>query len=211
MPSTGVTAVVLNVTVANTSAPSYLTVWPTGATRPTASTLNWTAGETVPNLTQVAAGTDGDLSFYNAQGDAALVVDVEGYILPSPAGASGLFTGVTPYRICDTRARNPSNLSGLNLTQCEGKTLGAGAALTINVAGTNPSGEIGGAGGVPATGVSAVVLNVTVADTSTSSYLTVWPTGASRPVASSLNWSDGQTVPNRSHRPSELLSADQSL
>ncbi len=193
--SSGVSAVVLNVTVTDTTAPSYLTVWPAGATRPTASTLNWVGGETVPNLSEVAVGTGGDVSFYNDQGQADLVVDVEGYVLPSPTGQSGLFTGLTPYRICDTRANNPSNLSGLNLSQCEGKTLGPGGSLTIQVSGTNPSGQT--SGGVPSSGVSAVVLNVTVTDTTAPSYLTVWPAGAPQPLASNLNWSGGQTVPNR--------------
>ena len=195
VPSSGVSAVVLNVTVTDTTAPSYLTVWPAGATRPTASTLNWVGGETVPNLSQVAVGTGGDVSFYNDQGQADLVVDVEGYVLPSPTGQSGLFTGLTPYRICDTRANNPSNLSGVNLSQCEGKTLGPGGSLTIQVAGTDPSGQT--SGGVPSSGVSAVVLNVTVTDTTAPSYLTVWPAGAAQPLASNLNWSGGQTVPNR--------------
>ena len=68
---------------------------------------------------------------------------------------SSVYTPVTPYRICDTRANNPSNLTGLDLTQCEGKTLGPNSSLTIQVAGTNPSGTT--SGGVPAN-ASAVVL-----------------------------------------------------
>ena len=40
----------LNVTVTDTTAPSYLTVWPGGQPQPTASNLNWPAGDTRPNL-----------------------------------------------------------------------------------------------------------------------------------------------------------------
>ena len=34
----------------DTTAPSFLTAWPTGETRPLASNLNYTPGETIPNL-----------------------------------------------------------------------------------------------------------------------------------------------------------------
>jgi hypothetical protein len=41
-----------------------------------------------------------------------------------------------------------------------------------------------------------VVLNVTSTDTSSNSYLTLWPAGAAQPLASDLNWGQGQTVSN---------------
>jgi hypothetical protein len=44
------------------------------------------------------------------------------------------------------------------------------------------------------------VVNVTVTNTdiatSQDSFLTVWPAGAARPLASDLNWANGETVPN---------------
>ncbi|MHB8453052.1 MAG: hypothetical protein ACYDAQ_21750, partial [Mycobacteriales bacterium] len=39
-------------------------------------------------------------------------------------------------------------------------------------------------------------LNVTVTGTTGDSYLTVFPAGTTRPVASDLNWLPGQTVAN---------------
>ena len=56
--------------------------------------------------------------------------------------------------------------------------------------------QVTGAGGVPSSGVSSVVLNVTVTDTTSDSFLTVYPTGESLPNASNLNWIARQTVPN---------------
>lgn len=41
-----------------------------------------------------------------------------------------------------------------------------------------------------------MVANVTVADTTGSSYLTAWPDGDARPNASDLNWASGVTIPN---------------
>src|SRR5205085_229195 len=77
----GATAVVLNVTATNTTAASFLTVWPAGEIRPTASNLNWVAGGTVPNLVTAKLGQGGGLGFYNLAGDVDVVADVAGYYL----------------------------------------------------------------------------------------------------------------------------------
>jgi hypothetical protein len=79
VPGSGVSAAVLNVTVTNTTAASYLTVWPDGTTQPLASDLNWVAGETVPNLVVVELGSDGAVDIYNYSGSTDVAVDVEGY------------------------------------------------------------------------------------------------------------------------------------
>ncbi|MGH7697860.1 MAG: hypothetical protein ACRENV_04185, partial [Candidatus Dormibacteria bacterium] len=73
-------AVLLNLTVTNTSLPSYLTVYPEGATKPTASNLNWMGGQTVPNRVVVPVNSsNGQITIYNANGQADVVVDVDGY------------------------------------------------------------------------------------------------------------------------------------
>ena len=63
---------------------------------------------------------------------------------------------------------------------------GGGSVLRVKVA---------GAAGVPATGVGAVSLNVTVVGPSGAGFVTVFPCGT-RPNASNLNFVAGQTVPN---------------
>jgi hypothetical protein len=73
-----VTAAVLNVTVTNTTQASFLTVWPDGTPRPTASDLNWVAGQPVPNLVVVDCG-DGAVRIFNATGSVDVVVDVSGW------------------------------------------------------------------------------------------------------------------------------------
>ncbi|HVD03820.1 MAG TPA: fibronectin type III domain-containing protein, partial [Candidatus Dormibacteraeota bacterium] len=179
------TAVVANITVTNTSAPSYLTVWPAGGTRPLASNLNWGAGQTVANLVTVPVSAGGAIQVYNANGQADVVVDVSGYY--GPTGLSGAtlgFTSLPPARICDTR---PTSESGAAADQCTGKTLRPGGTITVLVTGL---------GGVPSS-ATAVVANVTVTNTTAASYLTVWPAGGTRPLASNLNWGAGQTRPNR--------------
>ena len=56
--------------------------------------------------------------------------------------------------------------------------------------------QVTGKGGVPASGVASVVLNVTVTAPTGSGFITVYPTGKPRPNASSLNFATGQTVAN---------------
>ena len=56
--------------------------------------------------------------------------------------------------------------------------------------------QVTGRGGVPATGVSAVVLNVTVTAPTTSGFVTVYADGTALPGVSNLNFVKAQTVPN---------------
>ena len=82
--------------------------------------LNWSAGQTVPDLVTVALSSEGTFEVANASGSVDVVVDVEGYTALGPAGA-GLYEALAePQRICDTRPGNPSGLSGTALTQCVG-------------------------------------------------------------------------------------------
>ena len=56
--------------------------------------------------------------------------------------------------------------------------------------------QVAGRGGVPLTGVAAVILNVTAVDPSTSGYLTVWTWGTPQPDTSNVNFTAGQNVAN---------------
>lgn len=84
---TGATAVVLNVTVANTTSAGYLTVVPDDGTDPTASsTVNWSAaGTLLSNSATVALPADGAVRVYNHQGNTDAVLDVVGYYTPVQA------------------------------------------------------------------------------------------------------------------------------
>jgi serine protease len=55
---------------------------------------------------------------------------------------------------------------------------------------------VAGQGGVPATGATAAVLNVTATNTTARSYLTLYADGESEPLTSNLNWCAGETVAN---------------
>ncbi len=180
VPATA-TAVALNVTVTDTSASGYLSVYPATGTRPLLSNLNWVSGQTVANLVIVPVGVGGQVSFYNHTGTTDVVVDLEGYFAPEvTGGTAGGYVPLAPARITDTR-------SGSGYPNA-GRTLSAGGRLTIQVT---------GAGGVPSSGVMAALVNVTVTMTTAASYLTAYPAGATQPTASNLNWTAGETVANR--------------
>jgi hypothetical protein len=79
VPATGAKAVVLNVTVVNPTAASALTVWPDLENRPLSSDLNFTAGQTVPNLVVVKLSASGQIDIFNAFGTTNVIVDVVGW------------------------------------------------------------------------------------------------------------------------------------
>jgi hypothetical protein len=56
--------------------------------------------------------------------------------------------------------------------------------------------KVTGVGGVPASGVTAVVVNITAVTPTTSGHLTAYPAGTARPTASSLNFAAGRTTAN---------------
>ncbi len=84
---------VLNTTITNTTGPGFLSVAPdpnfwsaylngTAVTpqRPGSSTLNWTAGATVPNVAQTPGGKGGIVDIWNQSGqNADFIVDLLGY------------------------------------------------------------------------------------------------------------------------------------
>jgi hypothetical protein len=169
-------AVTLNVTVTQTNAVSYLSIWPKGETQPTVSSLNWDAGWTVPNAVTVKVGTGGQISIYNNLGSANVIVDVVGYY---KAGSGAGFTSLQPKRLLDSR---PS--------------FQVGPYSTPWSAGTNRDVIVAGGTTTVPSDAEAVVLNVTVTQTNAVSYLSVWPSGQVQPTVSSLNWDAGWTIPN---------------
>jgi hypothetical protein len=178
IPTSGVSAVVLNVTVTGPTRDGYLTAYASGTARPNASNLNFVAGQTVPNLVVAPVGADGRVALYNgAPGTVHIVGDIAGYFIGGSVTAAGAFGTVTPARVLDTR-------------------FGTGSAAAPIPFGGTVSVDVTGQGGVPASGVSAVVLTVTVTDPAAGGFITAYASGTTRPNVSNLNFVAGQTVPN---------------
>ena len=177
VPTSAVSAVALNLTVTQPKGSGYVSAYPTGGNRPVVSNINYTAKQTVANLVIVPVGAGGKVTLYSYR-PAQLVADVSGYFTTAltASPASGLFQPLSPSRLMDTR-------NGLGAS-----TPGAGRQVKIKVTGN---------GGVPASNVSAVVLNTTVAGSTAAGYLTAYPTGGTRPLASTINFTPKQVVANR--------------
>ena len=164
--------VVLNVTVTEPTGEGFITVWPTGTSMPTASNLNFVPHQTVPNLVVAKLGDGGRISLYNSSGDSHLIADVLGCFR---AGVGARMMSIAPVRLLDTRtdggASSPVGQTPLRLP-------------VVN------------RGGVPGSGVTAVVLNVTATEGNSDTYITVYPSGQDAPTASNLNVVAGQTRAN---------------
>ena len=190
VPATGASAVVLNVTVTEPVGGGFVTVWPAGSARPLASNLNFTSGLTVPNLVTVKLGEGGRVSLYHSGFAAHLVADVAGWF-GETSGAR--YHPVVPARVLDTR---------IPVIQLPPGMLPPGSVYppphypNVVPAGGVVELEVAGQGGVPANGASAVILNVTAVDPAGGGFLTVWPAGQPRPLASNLNFVASRTVPN---------------
>ena len=168
-------SVVLNVTASETQGPGFVNVFPCGVDRPNASNLNYTPGQTVPNLVVAKVGADGEVCVFT-KAAAHLIVDVAG-ALP---GAT--YTPLaSPQRLLDSRvgsATADGNFQGFG-------TQPARASLQLDVA----------RAGIPAD-ASAVVLNVTAVAPRGAGYLSIHTRGSARPTASNVNHAPGETIAN---------------
>jgi hypothetical protein len=171
-------AAALNVTVTEAQGAGYITVFPCGAPQPTASSLNYTIGQTIPNGVISKIGAGGKVCLFASVGT-QLIVDVNGDF---PASSS--FASLVPARLLETR-------SGAGLVTVDGQGQGAGPLA----GGAVTEVQITGRAGVPA-GAAAAVLNVTSTNGQGAGYVTAFPCGSPQPTASSLNFLLGLTIPN---------------
>ncbi|GAA2629440.1 hypothetical protein GCM10010399_71600 [Dactylosporangium fulvum] len=172
----GVSAVMLNVTVTNPTSASYLTVYPSGTTRPTASNLNFTAGWTGANSVTVPVGANGKIDIYNAGGSVDVIADVLGVyqgVDTMAYGTGGQYQPHNTTRVVDTR---DSAWGGpLPGKWSLSSVIDYGAAI-------NPH-------------VRAVAVNITAVTPTMGGYLTAWA-GGLLPLASTLNFTPNAIVPN---------------
>jgi hypothetical protein len=105
-----------------------------------------------------------------------VVADIMGYITGS--GTAGAFRAADqPVRILDTRIGN-------------GRFGPIPANQDVKL-------QVTGRGGVPASGVTGVILNVTATDTNSFGFISAYASGGSWPGTSNLNYTAGTTVPNQ--------------
>ena len=182
VPSTGVGAVVLNVTgVKPTGAPTYLSAFPAGTVWAGTSSVNVPTSGNAAALVTVPVGSGGKVSIRNASRPVDVVVDVVGYFTQNSVGSP--YTPVNAQRVLDTR---------------QSQILPAGVKRTVPVRGSY---------GVPAS-AQGVLVNVTVTGGTQAGYVTVAPAIGAAPATSSVNFAAKDTVANRALT---MLSPDGSL
>ena len=168
VPDSGVGAVVLNVTAAEATSDTWLTVFPHGQAMPETSNLNVTEGFVTANTVVATVGAGGLVDLYNFAGSVELIADVMAWL---PVG--GGYTGFAPQRVLDTRVG--------------GQPVGPNGSIDVQLAGR---------AGVPVSGVGAVVLGVTSTQATADTFLTVWPSDQVRPNSSNLNPVAGRDASN---------------
>ena len=165
----------LNVAVVPEGPLGYLTMYPTGQSRPVVATLNSVDGRIKANAAIIGAGTDGSIDIY-VTNTTNVILDIDGYFEPAVDSALAFYP-MTPCRVADTRPNH-----------------GGGGPIP---GGTEQDFPILGIAGcsVPST-AQAYSLNFAAVPPGPLGYMTVWPTGGMRPVVSTLNDLTGTIVAN---------------
>jgi hypothetical protein len=174
LPDSGVSAIVLNLTETGATAASFLTAYPSGTVKPTASNLNFTRGQTLSNAVTVPLGADGGINIYNNAGSVQVVVDLAGYYVGTETVMSGgRLHPILPTRILDTR--QPS-IGALKAQYQLFLPFTFGAEIDPHI--------------------SALVVNITAVSPNHAGYLFAWD-GTGPPYGvSTVNFAAGTTVPN---------------
>lgn len=171
VPTTGVSAVVVNTTVTGVERSMDLMVYPSDRRpSPRTSNLNAVRGQTVANLVEVAVGTDGRIGLSVSHGSSDVVLDVVGWYGEAGDGGDG-YVAQAPDRRFDSR---------------EGAAIAAGSDRVVPLFGTS----------VPA-GVSSAVVSVTALGAQANADVQLYAPGdRSERRTSNLNLRRGDTVAN---------------
>ncbi len=160
VPSSGVAAVALTLTVQQPAASGALVAWKYGTRRPGTANVQFAAGQRAAQFAIVRVSATGRINLYNRSSQALQVlVDVSGYYLAGTPTARRALHPVTPSRIADTRAGGYGSVR-------------AGATRTL---------AVGGHGRVPAAGVDSVALTINLFAPPRSGTLTAYAAGRARP------------------------------
>ncbi|HET9022514.1 MAG TPA: hypothetical protein VFN34_11555 [Ornithinibacter sp.] len=184
IPETGVSAVVLNLTAVTTTSQGYFTVYPSDASRPTASSINFPKGWTGANMVTVPVGADGMVKIYNYGGAAHAVVDVLGWYAGDVSVLTGTGMGAQFYpatdsgdatRLYDSRQDPDGAYAGGDYIEFSDEWVDEATAASIR----------------------AYTLNITAVGATKPGVLTAWAGGgAPKPATSTLNYEPGVIAPN---------------
>jgi hypothetical protein len=177
-------AIVGNATVVNfISGGGYITLYPSDASRPNASNLNFTANHIVPNSFTVGLGANGASKIFTSA-DTHFIVDITGYYAPPGAGGLYIHPLPSPVRLLDTRPDPTFPSCFFSNTPLVGNS-----TLSVTALG-NCDGAI-----IPSSAKSLVGNATVVNFQSAGGYITLFPEG-SPPNASNLNFTTNHIIAN---------------
>lgn len=176
LPASGLSAVAVNVGVLSPARTGSITVFPGGTSWNGTGTISFRAGMMVQSNLTAKLGSSGTLAFRNNTGAPLQVIaDVSGYYLGGTPTVAGAFGALAPARMLDTRS-------------------GIGGPATAVAPGQVRTVAISGHGGVPASGVSAVAVNVGVLSPGRTGSITVFPGDTSWNGTGTISFPAGGTV-----------------
>jgi len=175
IPSSGVDAVILNVTVTDTASSGWIRAWPSGDTEPASSSMNYVPQDIRASLVVSAVGSNGKVSIRNGSGGAADIV-VDAFAYTKAGDASVTLAGLqlqSPIRAWDTRSNGSR------------QPLAGGGTLSLSESQL----------GLPPGGASAAIVTVTAVNGQYTGFLQAY-TGSTSPATSVVNYSPNQAVAN---------------
>ena len=172
-----------NATSVLPSGGGYLTIYPSGSTRPTVASSNYAGSDVINGPFAVKLGADGKFKIYTFA-STHLVVDILGYYSADATDANGaglLFNPLpSPVRLLETRPDFP----GFPLTGCTRTN----AKIQGNLSSATHTQSAGGFCGLPAS-AQAVVGNVSVVNSEGAGFLTLFPGNlTSAPLVATSNY-----------------------
>jgi hypothetical protein len=176
VPSSGVSAVVINLTVVGAASGGFLTAWPTGQNRPAVSSINGT-GQTRANIATIPLGTGGKITIFNSSGSVDVIVDVVGYYssVDTTSTEGNDYANLAPERQLDTRQGSEGQLRPRQIVDIY-NDFGANGTLTKYV--------------------KALAVNVTAVNGQGTGYVTAWDGVGTPPTTSTLNFGKTAAIPN---------------
>jgi hypothetical protein len=182
VPATGVSAVVLTLTVTHPTSGGFVSAYPGGTTRPGVSSVNFAAGWTGANLVTVPVGSNGKVNLYNASGTVDLIADLQGWyassksISPSYGEGGAYLPSEVPIRVMDTRKDG-----GVH------HPLAAGEGVEV---------AVGLGNALPVNQIHALTISLTATGVHATGYLTATDLASDPTRSSTLNLHPGVTTGN---------------
>ncbi len=122
------TAVAINIAIADATGNSYLTIYPTGATKPVTSADNAAPGLVMDSGSSYELGTAGELTVFNATASVNVIIDATGYYATTAPSVTSISPTAGP-----VTGGTAVTITGTNLTGANAVDFGATAATSFTV------------------------------------------------------------------------------